>query len=315
MRKKIVIVDLLAEHGHIVFIKETIKILSLKYEVLFISSSSYINKVGFDNSYGINDNLFCFKNKYDFVNSQRKVIKELKSIPFINSSIILVTSFENISFSLFWKMNNKTFMFLHNNLDKGFISSFFLKKIKPKYSFLVFEKYLKNHLNNIKNRCHYIPHPLDSELKTIVTSFNDYVFAPNIKLNSSNFKNVLNFIDETGFKLLVKGKVNNLNNERILIKPYFEDYKELIANAAYIILEITYDYRVSNIFYECMALNKKIILLDNYGEFGKKMKDLYPQNIFIGDLSKVKFSEPSNALFLQEHSIEKITERYGKIFK
>ncbi|MET7028788.1 hypothetical protein [Sediminicola luteus] len=317
MKARIVVIDLLAEAGHTKFVQETLKILDLKYDVLFVSSNSYLQKIKFSNSITLNDELFHYKNKYEFVNSQRRVIKKISNLNIIKrSDHILLTSFENISLSLFWRRKNKTFLYLHNNLDRGKLSSFLFNRINSNLSFFVFEEYIKNYLKKLSNECYHIPHPLSLiEHKPKSTSPKDFIFAPNLEFKSLSFKKALAFSQKSGLPLILKGEIMNRYGQNVISKPYFENYTDLIYNATYIILNIPYNYRISNIFYECMSFNKKIILLEGYGKFGAEMKKFYPYNIYVGDLNDVEFNNLNNSKFLHQHSVKNIIEKYETIFK
>lgn len=317
MKDRIVVIDLLIEAGHTKFVQETLKILDLKYDVLFVSSNLYTKKIKFPNSIALDDELFQYKNRFEFVNSQRRLIHKITRLNIFKASDqILLTSFENISFSLFWRKKNKTFLYIHNNLDRGKLSLYFLYKINSNHSFLVFEEYIKNYLKKLTNECYNIPHPLctigDNPKNT---SPRDFIFAPNLELNSLKFKKVLAFSQKSSLPLILRGEKNNSYGRKVISKPYFDNYTDLIYQATYIILNLPYDYRISNMFYECMRFNKKIILLEGYGKFGVEMKKFYPHNIYLGDLDKVEFGNFNNTEFLNQHSVKNITDKYETIFK
>lgn len=307
MKQKITMVDLLAEKGHILFVKRLIEILQEDYDVQIISSNSYCKELNANNFIGISDKLFLKTNKYSYVLRQLKIIKmATKNIE--PNSIILVTSFENISFSIGW--NIKSFAFIHNNLDKKGISLFFFKKVKKKIKFCVFEKYISDYLQKQyqQSRIKVIPHPIN--FKKIEISQNSeenssYVFAVNVDTTTEEFCEFSEYFAKQSIKIFVKSKKKFIDNKFLTIKKYYENYEEMISNSLFVVLDINYNYRVSGVFYECMYLNKKIFFINSNGMFSTVMKNKYSENC-LKNYRNVDINKTNNKKFLDLHNDKKL---------
>ena len=305
MKKELYIVDLLAEKGHVPFIQNIIEILKEQYDIVFISSSSYCELVKHENQIPLNNQWFEFSNKYFFVLKQLFLTGKVRRL-FRPETSILVTGFENISFSLGWRntKSNPTYAFLHNNLDKKGLSEFFFKKINKGISFFVFENYIREHLiNRIENNVFYTPHPIHYANNSISSQKEeDFIFSVNVDTTTSSFKLLANYAETNGLKLFAKSNKSYRSAPFLMVKSYFEDYMAMIEKAVFVVVSAPYAHRVSGVFYECMAMNKKIFFADTADLFPIEMQKMYPNNVIIGNLNQVDTIVPNNSNFIFRHS-------------
>ncbi|WP_340201025.1 hypothetical protein [Ascidiimonas sp. W6] len=314
MKKKLYIVDLLEEPGHIRFVKKLIDILEKSLEVTFISSARYIKQINPVKWISLNDKYFDFSGSVGFVESQLKVIAELKRIIPNADTPILVTGFENISFRLRWNFKNPTFAFLHNNPEKSFLSRSFLFFPNRNIHFLAFETYIASYLETKGLNVHYVPHPI--QLKPNISNGHqgeNFIFVPHKIINGEYFKKLITYANKNDLKIYAKGDSNMANQHNVFIKPYFENYEYMLQEACFVVLDIKYDYRISGIFYESMMLNKKIVFETTSNRFSKEMVKLYQENVGVSDLELVKTMAPENSQFLQRHSDAEVLNRLLKI--
>lgn len=315
-QKKIAIIDLLAERGHIHFVKSTIEILSSRYEITFISSNNYIQTIDHKRSIGLNNKLFEKGNKLGFFINQIKLIREVRGLELNRYEHIIFTGFENITFSLFKKKNNSTFLYIHNNLDRRMISKLFFYLLSKNYTFMVFEDYIRDFLIKNKRSAVSIPYPIANQNEIQVKSkVENFIFAPNVNPKGNEFEGLVHFALDRGLEIYVKYKnIENPGYSNVIVKPYYDNYSEMLKAANFIAVDISYDYRVSAVFYDAMTNNKKIIFLNSKNLFCKEMYKLYKNNTLI-DYWRDDLSKTDNKSFLNKHSCENIIKKYNHVFE
>lgn len=307
-KKDIYIVDLLAEKGHVAFVKQLIGILNKKFNVLLIGSSSYCQKIGHfhENTIALNDNLFHQRNKFHFVAKQLILIRKIQKI-LPKNGIVMVTGFENISYSIGWKRG--AVAFLHNNIDKKGISEFFFKRINKKVTFIVYEEYIKDFLQKIvHNRIALVPHPISFEMAEFVPNkLSNSIFAINVNLGDKSFDDLVSFAERRGMQLFVKSSSKKEDiPQHVHIKGYYEDYVSKLKQASFVAIYAPYNYRVSGVFYECMSLNKKIYFMNTDTLFPIEMQKQYPLNVEFKELDSIKNLKPDGGTFFRKHKKERI---------
>ncbi|UZO81861.1 hypothetical protein NBT05_05195 [Aquimarina sp. ERC-38] len=311
MKQKLIVVDFLAEIGHVKMLQNYISILSEKYDIWFISSVKYCELINTSNYHTISNKYFDWKSKFEFVKNQVQIIKKVKGFIKV-TDLVFITSFENISFSIFWK-HEKTFALIHNNLNKNRVSDFFFKRIKTAISFFVFEDYIKEYLVNIvSNKTYTLPHTLNCISENNFKGKSNIVFVPSATgISSSFFETVIAFVKKNNLVLYYKDK-SEISSDYVVTKNYFLDYYELLKKSEFIILDCPFDYRVSGTFYEAMNFNKKIVILEKEGIFMKEMKNQYPNSIknFTDEKIKWKKTEVDFSRFILKHSSASILNAF-----
>jgi hypothetical protein len=303
-KHELIVLDLLEEPGHVRFVKKLLHILKDTVEVTFISSDRYVREINPDKHISLPNKWFDFSGRVGFVKSQIKIIKRLKSIISNRKTPILVTGFENISFTLAWSFKNPTFAFLHNNLEKSRLSLFFLFSSTKNIVYLAFEEYIAAFCNNKNLEAYYVPHPLQLkpiDKKTEADTAN-FIFAPHLDVNGVHFSRLREYAKQHNLKLYGRGEPKSLLPQHVSVKTYYEDYESLLQNAGFVVLDIHYNYRISGIFYEAMMLNKKMVFINTSHRFSKEMAQLYPENVCTGAFEAVAAMMPDNSRFLSRHS-------------
>ncbi|RKN04729.1 hypothetical protein D7035_21685, partial [Aquimarina sp. AD1] len=121
---------------------------------------------------------------------------------------------------------------------------------------------------------------------------------------------LLEFSSDNNLKLYIKSKSKRkFNDKMVVLKPYFDNYFEILEKAKYVVLDIPYKYRVSGVFYESMSLNKKIILINPQGLYGREMYRLYPNNISLGFMEEQLVRNSDNSIFLKAHNDSEIRKK------
>ncbi|MBU2900554.1 hypothetical protein [Maribacter dokdonensis] len=316
MKKSIVLIDYLAEKGHIPFVKKIISILEPKYDLTFISSEDYCRDINYNKSVPIDNRLFNYSNRKEFIINQYKLIRKSKTLLDLNS-IVIVLAFENISYSLatkFWN-HRHTYLYIHNNLEKKRLSIFFLKFINRKVNFLVFEEYIKIYMDkSFGNKSYLLPHPLNYYQKHS-SKESDYIFAINADIKTEEFGYIKEVAYKENLKIYVKNsKIEEHKSANLIIKNYFHDYEEKLRNAKYVVINAPYNYRISGVLYECLSLGKRIIFTGKRGILYDKMINNYPEAFY--DIKNLKETKRYSSInFLKEHSDNYILNNFNQIFK
>jgi len=345
----ILFIDVLCLRGHKVFNSFTLSsLLELEqFKVLFVGSRNCINdgqKVNYEipEEYFLNikDTNFMLKLKYRLLEF-KKWLWILPLIKRINPDLVILSSYETITFSLFSNfVPSKVIAFNHNNIDElnNRIKRVFYKFISKKVIQVVFEDYMKEYLEReirIKNKILILPHIVDKnrliEEDSSITEKSDplILFAP----SSSNDRKVIKELIKKQEQLLEKGiyligkYYCNMQGRSLLLKEYFTDseYEKFIklCSGVYVPLPITFNYRVSNVINEAISYGKPVIShLNKYTLF---LKERYSSLIYILNEDIIRESQKikrwlenisSSFLedrknFLEEHS----SARFIELFK
>lgn len=284
-------IDVICSEGHVPFNKIYInKLLSAGYEVKLILKKNYVKKLNLPNSMILFElPSFLF---YDFkrIGIMNRLLM-LLSLIYINLRIfsnrfkdIYIGGYEEISFffSFFLK---KTILINHNNVAglSSNVKRFFFKQNSRKHKLLVFNENIKDYLMKMKVRNIIVnPHGLPEKFQnpeniSNYNSFDKIIFLPSS--NSSdlqiiteliNNNSFLNFLKENNIVFIIKGSfvIENANIKIIDGFLDYKDYKGLFIESDIILLPypVSFKYRVSGIFHECLA-NNKICLLSRIESF------------------------------------------------
>lgn len=327
--KKVLVLDFTIQKGHININKAYIEALKKSFEVKLMTSNSYANKLGFKNDYVIPEELLKAKNRYYYAIHLAQAIRYVKRNVLNKHKFdaIVILGFENISFAFAWRfIRQKTFAFIHNNLTRKSLSSFCFKFISRRVSFLMLEDYLVKELKpKIKNKLLAVPHPINPKVLNLPVNNTQIVegqiFCPSARsdINEVNrFKTKI--LEQNKYKLILKAE-EELITEKVIQKPFFDNYFELMLESEYVLIPFEFDLRVSGVFYEAMALNKKVLTTKNSRLFMKEMQKLYPNSVWIvesiEDINRIQIDEQiknkEHKSFIEYQSNETISECFKSI--
>ena len=214
----------------------------------------------------------------------------------------------------------------HNNISglDNFVKRFFFKRISKKNTHIVFEDYIKKRLYQIgvKNVLvfpHGIPdpivgHSIDDNLSQLFlpkkidyANYKYVLFSPSSSTDQPFInkliknKRVLSFFEENKILLILKGNLDtSLSENIIVINKYLskDQYQNIFIKSNFILLcyPTSFKYRVSAVFFECIANNKICLLSDieafncyeshmNFNPFFKNIDDFL---IKLNDLMKTE---------------------------
>lgn len=353
----ILFIDLLCPEGHKDINLFLLEILNEIKDIKIIDTvfkEGYLNesKRKINKTYFFPEKFFNYKNNLD---SRLKNIKKIKWI-FNNINLdlynlVLISSYETISFSLAWRKKYKPriLIFNHNNIDElnDLVKRFFFKKIPINIEHIVYEKFIKDYLIslNIKNKIWINHHPLDiTKRKNVLNndSIEDkqfFIFAPS---GSNDDKIIRNLINNRKRKNLIKEKIKffikskNINfedeqmkvtNQRISYNEYIYNFNK--ANLVALLFNENFSYRVSGVLFDSFVFKKKVLFsknlfsdyyLSKYRDLGDQFKSIDEFIELINDYY-VEFSKNKsfeNKIFQQiynDYSKEKIKVELENILK
>jgi len=327
--KKILVIDFNIQEGHVNLNRKFLELISKKYDVTFISSKSYLDKIGFSNSIEIQDKKFQFNSKYHFVLKQILLIRLILRT-FVKGSDynrILILGYENISLAIAWHgVSIPTYAIAHNNLTRGKLSLAGFKIISKVVIHVFFEDYIKKEYDSlVKNKIVVIPHPINPNIADLKEEKKEeernIIFCPSASSDILAVKKLIHYVkSHKMFKFYAKGDYN-YESENIVIKKFFKDYESLLLISEYIFIPFKYDNRVSGIFFDAMSLKKTIITLDSSGKFMHEMSKLYPNSVYvlksISHIEHVNISSHQqtvdNENFIKKHSDNALSNQLNKI--
>ncbi|WP_271783955.1 hypothetical protein [Aquimarina algiphila] len=325
MEKKIVLVDLLGVKAHKKLLKIMFDELNVLGNTILISSKSFCDGFDVDKVHHLPSENFTFNNIREVFYKQKKNITLAKKIirtEKLTDAIVIITSFENITLSLFWrKFEHRRAAFLHNNLDRSRLSKLFFFLLPRNIILLGFTESIKQKLVSKKYNVEVINFPISfSPEDNFLNKKGKYFFAPSGSTLPQEYDDLLiNFLTERGIKLYRKGKKENVIENCIIEKPFFNDYEELLKESLATLIYCPYDYRASGVFYDAMCFNKKVIIIGKEGEFLKEMKKKYPNTIFNLDEAmlsvdnELKKDDYNN--FLENHSKENLNKQLRAVIE
>lgn len=294
MKKKLLYLDLLSPMGHIDINKIYINNFSKIYEeIIVIVSEIYKGKLSEDNYTNVKFKYISnklFKKDKLRINHMRLFIKIL---PIINSKYdnIFISSFDNISFKLFFnKINKKMNLLLHENLDIVLISERhekYFKRIVNNYNIniIVYDEKIRKKIfeiyKDVKCSVSVNLHPIDNSKRKLINrkikdekisriieenSGKRVLFSPgiaNIKAIHEEFKNNIDKL-ENEWIVICRSKIEYFKKGTLLIynnNISDEDYATLFSKSDLILLNYSPNYyRVSGVLCDSIAFNKMILV-------------------------------------------------------
>lgn len=326
--KKILYIDLLSPKGHKKFNELSIKALASVFDVTIIARENFIDSRQSD--FIIPERFFKSYNKINYrINELKKInwiIKKVKNLE--KFDLLLFSSYETVSFSLksriIANVGSKVALFNHNNLDElntSLIKKFFFKKIDKRVFHCVFEGYFKEYLLTeikVKNSVILIPHLVENRSPS--SNFEKSpinIFIPTKNYNTNYVNKIFNNYPRNITFTIKSDTFFDQNNTKS--KSYFNEneYNQIFNSSNLILLPLKteYNYRVSNIIYECFSFSKPCFTFGN--KFSQYLNYKYPNVVHIIDketnieqiieeykqINKILFAQ-ERELFLKEHSEE-----------
>ena len=319
----ILVIDPLSELGHKNFTTYLLNILSGCGEVSFVTKKGYLDKE--NNKYKI----LHFPNKF-FKISISKFSFRLRQIIYIYSiykdikkekkyDLILFTSYETISFAvstLFFNIN-KVYVIEHNNIDQivlNKVKSWFYQRINNEITHIAFEKYITTFLQvKYGKKTLYLPHPF---YKYSNNDFgkNKVIFSPSSTYKESVAEKLIEFCKKNDYYLIAKGK-QEVISERIIVRPFFNNYYQNIEKSTLIFISNFFLYRVSGVAFDALAYGRPIVGFRSL--FLEELKKQYCYIVFVIDdvneIKNIKFNLKKMKLdfykFKKEHGEVAILEQ------
>tara|TARA_B100000575_G_scaffold258630_1_gene230356 strand:- start:3509 stop:4489 length:981 start_codon:yes stop_codon:yes gene_type:complete len=264
---------------------------------------------------------------YRKLNLYLKTLYAFKMLKKNNYDVIYFITYDSIAtgfYFLLHKQKNKILVHEHKNIDevnKSFIKRAIYKNIKIT-THIVYEKYFGQFIKEKYNKnFHVISHPTyevklnDSNIKSA------FIFSPSANIDKKYKNDLIAFCRKNRLKIILKDE-KYFKDKFVTKSNFFDNYYDLINKASYIFISNDFQYRASGVMYEALSMNKKIICTKSY--FAKKIKESYPENIFIiEDVNEIlslldkqnDLNDVENNDFNKKHSDEVIMQQYKSIFE
>ncbi|RPG19020.1 MAG: hypothetical protein CBC84_001160 [Pelagibacteraceae bacterium TMED124] len=314
--KNIIIVDMLSQHGHIPFNKWYLKNEVFDNSLFLIDnelSAFYqnINKIEIDSfenyNYGFKRLIFA--------------LKCLKKIISLNRKKIIFVSYDLKFFlliALVLKFFNKDIYTIeHNTIPDKFSKklihyflSFFVNKI-------VFTDYIKSIYPNNKY-IQVINHPvtdiytsINSSSKTIEKlkseKFSKTIFCPSFSSNYTSIKNAA--LNNPKYLFIIK-KTDLKMPDNVFQEGVIDDYYDCLIHCDAVYVPFIYKYRVSNVMYESIGINK--ILFTEDSKFYTFLKNRKFNIFLISDMKDEYFENKIQNDFVKYN--RDISKKISEIF-
>lgn len=207
------------------------------------------------------------------------------------------------------------FVFEHNSIPssserfKDRLKRFLFKISSSFVTHIVFENYIANYLSDTYNSKNVVvPHPCLSEKEDDLDITDDcykylntnvkFAFSPSGSTGDAFISLLDNSLNKNGKLIfLTKSSTYFSPYSMTLVRPSFKSYYCLLSKCSFVVIGCDFDYRVSGVFYEALALSKPILI--NKSIFSSNVQNLYP-NVFI--LDEIYIDEIIN--FLSEFNPE-----------
>ena len=300
--KKVLYIDPISSDGHLNFNRIYLtKLLELNVEISLVFRENYFNgfslpekllKLSIPNSFYKKD---CngFINRWYMLNI---LLFIKRNVDFHEFDIVIFASYEEISL-FFSRISNNLILINHNNLSglNVGIKRFFFKRISNRNTHIVFEQHMKDRLLSLGiKKVMVIPHGLPASFSSNplnektdmffymedldLSQYKYIIYSPsgssvNINLLKQLLenKNLLTFLKNKQILLIVKSNLYCSKSKNIVIfSNYLSEvqYRDLFLKSDAILITYpkSHKFRVSAIFFECMA-NKKLCLLSDIDSF------------------------------------------------
>ena len=286
---ELVVADLMLAGGHNKINKFYLQCFSKAFKVLPFLTSSFNDK-------DLSPQFFRVKRS-------TSVFTRLQSIFFIfylcfrfsfrkNKVKVVFLSYDPISLFVatpFLKLCFKeVFLFEHNTVPTNKIKAKLFNLLSNRFVHLTLEEYISDYIAfKYNKKCKYIGHPIVNsylECGYVTPSQSPYVFAPSSNVSGFSIRDFFTsksiFIDILA-KGLPKDSIKNGLGYSLSLHDYFESYDKYFSNSSVILIPMSFDYRVSGVFYEALSMNKPIIIRKSkYSEWVLKK---YKHSIFVYD--------------------------------
>ncbi len=320
--KTILFVDLNCSFGHNNINKIYIdKLEKAGYNVELAMTKSYFENLQlFDKKLYIElpEKYFYYNSKLMFrINQYLLLILIKNKCKNVSFEFVFFSFFEETSF-YFSRFSEKSYLMVHGNAENLFnkFKYYFLSKISRRtvINFLVFSDDLKRLFNskNIYNVIvsqHGCPKPLinsvivKNQFKNFLRSINcihnddKFLFIPNANKFGNNFiyKLLLNiqfldYINLNKINIIIKHQKIDVNSDRIYFIPNSINnniYNSILLNSYVILLNYpdSFQYRVSGIFFECIA-NDKPMILSNITSFNS-FNEVFNYNPYYNSIDEI----------------------------
>lgn len=286
---KILLIDILSPNGHVNYNRGLLRALNNRgYSITFCSEKIMLEKVccGFNiKTQIIPDTLFHL----DLSSLYKRIIRPFKwryllikwyfsNAMYINKfDYVLFTSAEPFVISFISRFIKVRCGFIDHGIGK--IAESKLYKISYKYllgdniDIITLDDYINLFVESLLKRpSHVIYHPIyeSEQSKSTHNPVENIIFAPSGGNDQEFIKELLLKKDSipNKFKIIIRTSGDSFESDRLVIYnkslPSEVYYKYMNTSAAILIpYEKTYNYRTSAIFFEAMANNKPVIILNN----------------------------------------------------
>jgi hypothetical protein len=280
--KKLYVVETKCPKGHLNLYRNLIKrYQNLGFEVVLVSNKRYISELkDVCDKYQIVSIEDSYRNKITYrINQIKALYRSLKTLP--SGSKVLLLSYDTIAFSaVSFLFDLKITVLEHNNidyLDKSIVKRIAYRIINRKVEHACFEKYICDYISSkYKKKSTVIQHPLCWEIGIRVKNkpFNkEYIFIPSAEVCLGFVKKLIFAAEKLNISIVTKYHKDLVPSPNLIMEKYFENYSEIFNSALAIGVGVDYKYRVSGVFYEGVAAQKRIIMKDCL--YSNKMKAKY----------------------------------------
>lgn len=291
--KLVLYIDLITKAGHRKFNQLVINALRKEFKILTVASREATDSIP---DLEIPDRFLNFSSRFNY---RIKILQEIdwiieKIISFGKFDLVLFSSYETISFAIkshrIVGLFENVAVFDHNNIDeieRSRIKKLFFKSIDTNVTHLVFEEYFKTHLIEnvkIKNNVVVVPHLVEDK-KTFLDPVRDWitVFVPSNKCDDQYIKKLI-LGSSPDIRFVIKSD-KHFAGQNVRTVPSFEndEYENVFADCNFVILPLTvdYNYRISNIIFECFSYSKPCFTFRN--KMSEFLSNLYPSIVHIID--------------------------------
>lgn len=341
-KQSILVVDYLSEPGHINSNRYFLGHISKYWQTYFLCEEKYqkdfddispLRILNFSKSVTRRQthSMFYYFGKLKQIHELNKIVQILKP------TFVLFICYEPISLQYFRYSFGEVFLFEHNNIDiirKDWKRRLLFRFIPERFVHISYEKYISNFIKvHFRKRNTEIPHPYYAigrqqtfPLDEIRSTNREVIFAPSGSAANIVLNELISYAKEQNeFHFVLKGELA-VENDDYTIKPFYKSYAKIMSNSAYILSTVDFEYRVSGIIYEALAMGKTVVGLDT--KLHREIKGQYPNMVHIINsveelrgLSKLlKKRNKSNILadqkrFYDDHSNETIALALKSIFR
>jgi len=253
-----------------------------------------------------------------------------------NYDVVVFLSYETVSMAICWPRWLPVFLIEHNNIDNVLespLKRWFYRRLPGTAHHLVFMDGMAGYVIEQTGRpASHIPYPCygdrclpdrrsQAERPCGADAGKKIIFCP----SRSTPRHLLNrlkafVLENEGFFLVAKGEQTE-RGERFDIRPFFDDYDQIMLSTDYVFFGGQYRYRVSAVVFEALSLAKPVLVLDC--PFGQELGQAYPRLVIpirdVGDIRNVapepEGMEADHRRFLAAHAPEAITLRLAEILQ